>query len=806
MPLQNMMNKVKIVMAVALALMAQVTMAQDITGRVLDATGNALPGASIYWAETNVGTATEPDGTFRLHRVKGHELLVASFLGYTNDTLRIEGRAHDLEIRLQQGVVLEEVVVEATLGNYIRQDGLLKSENISFAGLCKMACCNLAESFENSASVTVGYSDAITGARQIKMLGLAGTYTQVLDENRAIMRGLSAPYGLSYTPGMWLSSIQVSKGISSVTAGHEAVTGQINLEHRKPTDEERLFLNLYLDDELKPEINLSTALPVTKDKRLSTVILAHGSTNTHSWKMCDSDKDGFRDMPFSQQINIANRWLYQAKNGMQVRWGAKYVNDYRLGGRLDYEKSTHRFGEAEGIDWRQTWRNEGIYGSEVKNQEVNAYFKLGTPIGPSVFDKEEGDEVRSNIAFVIDYDYFRQSSYFGADKDYFGRQHMVNANLMYVHYFTHRSSLNVGTTASMRLVGEELLDFTGLTTADTTLARLNLDRAENEAGVYAEYTYSIKDKLSVVAGMRYDYNFYFRKNLITPRAHLKWNITPTTVFRASAGVGYRPTDIITDNIGVLATGRRLVIEGIEGGYRNLDRMEMALTAGGSLSQSISTFAPNDMTISVDYFRTELFHSIVVDQERDASHIYVYESGKWRDGWRSFTDTYQLDLTWTPVERLDIFATFRYTNSKYTIARADGTLAKVDRPLTGAFKTLLNIQYATRMRKWVFDVTAQLNGSSWVPTQTGDLTQRSKSPIYPIFFAQISRRIKAWEIYLGCENIAGFTQAKWAAKHNRPDMAPIINAADPYASAFNSACVWGPLKGRKFYVGVRFNLY
>ena len=177
-----------------------------------------------------------------------------------------------------------------------------------------------------------------------KRQGLAGTYTQILDENRPIMRGLSAPYGLSYTPGMWLNSIQVSKGVASVTAGHEAITGQINLEHRKPTDDERLFVNLYLDDELRPEANVSTAFPVTKDKKLSSVILLHGSMDTDARKM-DHNHDGFRDLPKSDQINVANKWLYAADNGTQVRWGWKFVQENRLGGMLDY-KNTRTMREA----------------------------------------------------------------------------------------------------------------------------------------------------------------------------------------------------------------------------------------------------------------------------------------------------------------------------------------------------------------------------------------------------------------------------------------------------------------------------
>lgn len=776
---------------VSLIFFAASAYAQDITGTVTDTENNPMPGASVYWADTNVGTAASIDGKFRLHRVKGYDTLVASFLGYENDTLHVDDTMSQVQLKLRQGVALETVVVEGNLGgNYIRHDGILKGETISFAGLCKMACCNLAESFENSASVTVGYSDAISGARQIKMLGLAGTYTQILDENRAIMRGLSAPYGLSYTPGMWLNSIQVSKGISSVTAGHEAITGQINLEHRKPTDDERLFLNVYFDSELKPEVNLSSAIPVTKDKRLSTVILAHGSMDTKSY---DHNGDGFRDLPLSRQFDIANRWLYQADNGMQVRWGVKYINDYRLGGQMNYRKKM----KNEMLHWIDEsqpdhYNHNRPYGSEVKNEEVNAYFKLGMPIGKSVFDKDEQDEMRSNFAVVVDFDHFNEDAYFGAFNDYSGRQNMLNANAMYVHYFTYRSSLISGISASSRWVDENLMQDLGIMQnwgGSIILNNKVLDskRLEPEIGAYMEYTYSIKDKLSVVAGLRYDYNFYFRKNMITPRAHVKWNITPTTVFRASAGLGYRPTDVITDNIGILATGHQ--IYGVPRHYRDLNRMETALTAGGSLTQTISTINHNDMTISFDYFRTQLFHSVIVDQEYIYGATFIYDTNK-----KSFTNSYQVDLTWTPIERFDIFATFRYTDSKYTVRREGGGYELVERPLVNRFKTLLNLQYATRMRKWTFDVTAQLNGRSRIPQTELDIPS-AYSPVYPMFYAQVSRRIKHWDIYIGCENIGNYTQ-----KH------PILHADNPYSWYFNSSLIWGPLMGRKFYIGVRFNLY
>ena len=276
-----------------LCLPVAVSAQRTLVGKVIDAeNGQPLIGASLYWKNTTAGATTTLDGTFSLKRVSGFETLVVDYLGYDVVEMLIEDRdQNNITIELQPSAVgIDEVVVEGQQrGNYAKTGGITRQEQISFAGLCKMACCSLAESFENSASVTVGYSDAISGARQIKMLGLAGTYTQILDENRPIMQGAGAAYGLSYTPGMWLNSIQVSKGVASVTAGHEAITGQINLEHRKPTDDERFFLNLYFDSELRPEINVSSAIPLTKDKSLSTVIMAHGSLDTATH---DMNKDG----------------------------------------------------------------------------------------------------------------------------------------------------------------------------------------------------------------------------------------------------------------------------------------------------------------------------------------------------------------------------------------------------------------------------------------------------------------------------------------------------------------------------------
>ncbi len=419
--------------------------AEPLVGTINNLQGEPLVGAAIWWEGTTVGATTDSNGAYKINKVKDFDTIIASYIGFSNDTIVVDKPLSALNITLSaDGVEMESVVVNSTIGgNYIKYDAIAKDEMISFAGLCKMACCNLAESFENSASVTVGYSDAISGARQIKMLGLTGPYTQILDENRPIMRGLSSPYGLSYTPGMWLNSIQVSKGISSVTAGHEAITGQINLEYRKPTDSERLFLNLYINNELRPEINLSSALPVSRDGRLSTVVLFHASADTNpDFINMDHNGDGFRDMPLAQQYNIANRWSYLFDSGVQIRWGMKFLEEDRLGGDDSFDK-----------DMRDDVKMQTVYGSNIQNRGANGYVKVGAPVGRVVYDTYEQSELRSNVAFVADYDLFDEDAYFGLI-DYSGRENTVMLNGMYNHYFTPKSSFIVGLSVTFQNITE----------------------------------------------------------------------------------------------------------------------------------------------------------------------------------------------------------------------------------------------------------------------------------------------------------------------------------------------------------------
>ena len=651
------------------------------------------------------------------------------------------------------------VFVSRQAGNFLSKGKDIRTEVISAAGLCKMACCNLAESFENSASVTVGYSDAVTGARQIRLLGLSGVYTQMLDETRPVMRGLSAPFGLSYVPGQWLESIQIAKGSSSVINGVECMTGQINMEHRKPTDEKPLFLNAALMSDTKMDFNVVSSLQM--GYKWSTVILGHVSGNIEAH---DMNNDGFLDEPQMLQFNLANRWLYQADNGTQIRFGVRAIQDTRNGGQI------------KAIQNRWT--------SDILNRSLNGYFKIGVPLN---------EENTQNIALIADYNYQDMDSGFGT-KTYDASQHSAYANLLYQNVINESHQFTLGLNGTFDRYDEKLvraLPHNGnlIMKEDNGITDLA------NTGVFGEYTFHAGDKFTAIAGLRGDW-FYQQGFKVSPRMTLKYMPVDEIVIRANGGRGLRYSTPLVDNIGVFSTGKEYV------GDYNKHILEDAWTMGGNITYYLPFGASSNTYLSFDYFRTQFAQQMVVDYEYGANQIHFYAL----DGKRSYTDNYQVDFSVDPVERFNITATFRYTDARIELAGK----GLVEKPMTSRFKGVLNLQYATNLNKWIFDFTASLNGSCRVynfmedlKDENGELLYKNgRTPVYPLLYAQITRRFKGWDVYVGAENLTNFRQ-KNVILGAVKDENGYVNAFQP---SFDASCVWGPLMGIKAHVGFRFTLW
>ena len=674
---------------------------QQLEGVVYDQQGSPLVGASVYWEREGSGTVTDVNGKFELPLPSQEDQLIVSYIGFQPDTLSDKDlQQRQIKITLKEAVDLKAVEVQANKAS--TEISLLEPINMEKIGsqeLLKAACCNLSESFETNATVDVNFTDAVSGSKKIQMLGLDGIYSQILFENIPNLRGLSASRGLTYIPGTWIESIQITKGSGSVVNGYESMTGQINLEMIKPDDSDRLFVNLYGNQQGRKEANIHLARKLSD--KWSTGLLLHGNDLNQK---NDHNEDGFLDMPLKTQYNVLNRWKYVSDRYM-AQFGVRALTEDNTGGQTIYDPANDR-------------GTRNAFGIGIESREAEVFFKNGL-IFPSAPER--------SLSFISSAKRTEQDFYYGL-KDYSGEQNTLYLNLVYQStIFSHDHLLKMG--------GSYLLD-----QYDETFNDSSFSRNESVPGIFTEYIYEKAEKVSLVAGMRADqHNLYGL--MISPRMHFKYHVRPLTALRLSAGRGFRTANIYAENAAVFASSRNVIIE-------EAPEPEISWNGGISLIHKFKLLKKSAY-LNVDLFRTEFENQVVVDLE-NPDEVRFYNL----DG-HSYSNSLQADLGAELLPRLDAKIAGKIYDVKTTYRGTDK-----ERPLVKRLSGLFNVAYATKFEKWKFDVTGLFYGSSRLPvTSTNPEGYRldKRSEPYQTFNAQVTRVFKHWQVYLGGENIGNYQQ-------------------------------------------------
>jgi len=623
------------------------------------------------------------------------------------------------------------------------RNSVMNEDMISSAELSRAACCNLGESFVTNPSVDVSYSDAATGAKQIKLLGLSGTYVQMLTENIPNYRGAAAPYGLGYVPGPWMQSIQVSKGISSVKNGYEAITGQINVEFKKPQlpEADWVSANLFASTTNRYEANADATLKLSK--RWSTSLLAHYENET---KAHDGNDDGFVDIPQVEQYNVWNRWAYMGDHYV-FQAGFKALSETRSSGQ-----STH------GDMYSGELYKVGIDTERYELFTKNAY----------IFDKEKN----TNLALILSTSWHNQDAMYGR-KLYNVDQTNTYASLMFETEFNPQNSFSAGLSFNYDAYDQH---YRLNNNADTPLKASD---KEAVPGAYVQYTLNLNDQWMLMAGLRGDYSSK-HGFFVTPRAHLKYNPNDYVHFRLSAGKGYRTNHVLAENNYLLSSSRKVEIA------KNLD-MEEAWNLGASVSTYIPVFGKT-LNVNAEYYYTDFRKQVVVDMDSNPHEVAFYNL----DG-RSYSHVFQVEASYPFFKGFTLTGAYRLTDAQTTYKGQ-----RMEKPLTGKYKGLLTASYQTPLGIWQFDATLQLNGGGRMPAPyelaDGQLSWSRRYGSFEQLSMQVTRYFRRWSIYVGGENLTNFKQKN-----------PIIDAANPWGDNFDSTMIWGPVHGAKAYVGIRFNL-
>jgi len=696
----------KKIIIIAIVLVANLnSIAQNISGIVVelaeDENNNQQPisFANILWEGTTIGSVSDKDGYFSISEPEKYPAtLLVYFVGYQKYTKKIE-KSDFYKIELVEGVRIGTDVVVKGKVNTTKISTLdpINTQTLTACELEKAACCNLSESFTTNATVDVTFTDAVSGAKQIQMLGLDGVYTQITQENMPLIRGMSSSYGLNYVPGTWIESIQIIKGSGSVVNGFESLTGQINLEYYKPKTSPTLYWNAYTNSEGKLENNLLLA---KKNGNWKSNLFTHIS---YFDRDLDHNKDGFQDMPKVKNVNILNRWEYVGNSAYHFSFSARALSESRTGG-----KNTSLNPYLVQID--------------------NNLFEFGSKIGalqPNYPGKSMG--LQSSALS------HHQKAVFG-NNIYDATQESIYANFIRKTYILHTDNiLKYGAS----FYGDSYIEsFSG----NTSQSFYGRERIDIIPGVFTEYTYKNGEFFNLTTGLRADYYNQTEKINFLPRLNMKYNPVEKIAIRLSAGKAFRIANIFAENATLLASSRDIIFEE--------DLLpEIAWNYGANITYSFYLNG-REGTINLDAYKTNFENQVVVDMENLGELSFYNLDGS------SNATSLQADIMLELADGLDVKAAYKINEVKTTY-----TGSELSAPLTPKNRAMFNVSYTTPFEKWMCDVTVNRVGESRIPlhaNEDGVLVAGFSDPFY-LVNSQLTRKFNKWDIYLGSENITNYIQ-------------------------------------------------
>jgi len=706
-------------------------------------------GANVFWLNTSIGATTDEKGWFKIPYQKNYKKLVVSYVGYKTDTLTIS----DLK-PIHHFITLENELEEVTLKSKKKatQRSFIQTKNVftvNSAELLKAACCNLAESFETNPSIDVNFSDALTGTRQIQMLGLKSPYLLITQENIPSIRGAGQVFGLTFTPGTWVESIQITKGAGSVINGYESISGQINAELVKPLTDNRIFLNAY--GSLGGRYELNSHLNHKISDKWQTGIYIHGNYRN---KKFDRNKDGFLDNPLISQVNVMNRWQYlDAEKGWVSFINVRFMDDSKQTGQNNFDPLIDK-GSSE------------IWGGEIDTKRFDSSLKLGYVFPQLPFQ---------SFGFQFSYSNHDQDSYFGL-KTYNIQHQSMYSNLLF-------NSI-IGDTRNKFTTG---LNFT-YDAYNEFVNLINFSRNENSFGGFFEYAYDNSDNFSFTSGLRID-THNLLGTYITPRLHIRYVPWEKGVLRASIGQGRKSANVFAENQQLFASSREIDIQSSGGKIYGLDP-EVAWNYGVSYLQGFNLFNRKG-DITFDYYRTHFQNQVVVDWENPQRISFYNLDGE------SYANSFQTEINYFINDNLNLRLAYKYFD-----IQTDYTSGKLSKPLTPNHRLFANISYETKkidnIKQWKFDLTYNFIGEQRLPdTSINPLEYQFEeySNSYSLLNTQITKVFtEKFEMYFGVENLTDLKQKN-----------PILASDDPFGDSFDSTIIYAPIFGRMLYSGLRFKI-
>ncbi|SFB09569.1 TonB-dependent receptor [Algoriphagus aquimarinus] len=731
-------------------------------GRVLHE-GDAVEYANVYVKGLAKGAVTDQNGAFSIEiSTVGTFTVQASMVGFKSSQVKvtIPQTQEDLIFELEEmDGGLDEVVVSGTMQEVSKLDSPVPVEVYSANFFRANPTPSIFESLQNVNGVRPQINCNVCNTGDIHINGLEGPYTMVLIDGMPIVSGLATVYGLTGIPQSLIDRVEVVKGPASTLYGSEAVGGLINVITKKPESAPLVSTDFFSTG--WGEMNLDLGLRSNWGQNIQSLT---GLNAFYYDNPIDNNGDGFTDVTLSKRISFFQKINVLRPENRFFTMAGRYVYEDRWGGEMNWT-SANRGGDE-------------VYGESIYTSRWETFGTWQLP-------------TTENMNFQFSVNGHNQNSVYGttiykADQ-YIGFGQLTWAKTVQKHNLLLGSAYRYtfyddNTSATSDIISDE-----------------NAPSVIHLPGVFLQDEIKLTESQSLLLGVRYDYNS-IHGSIFSPRVNYKLSSADKhTVFRLSAGNGFRVANVFTEDHAAL-TGAREVV------FTEELKPEQSWNMNANLVKKIYTDKGTFIGLDGSAFYTYFTNRIIPDYETNPNQI-IYSN---LDGSAvSKGVSLNIDAAWP---------------NGLTVT-AGGTLMDVSieeegiktrQLLTERFSGVWSVGYDI----FLFGLTVDYTGNVYSPMRLpllGPLDDRpAYSPWYSIQNIQLTKKLgEKWEVYGGVKNLLNFTPAANSIARSfdpfdkgvefSPNGTVIPTPSNPNALTFDPTYVYAPNQGIRGFLGVRFTV-
>lgn len=741
----------------------------SLSGKIVQE-GSPLVNATVSLKNIKKTVITDEDGSFCFTTLPaGKYLIQVSMVGFELFEKKInlpEDKDQFNVIDLTPSVsALENVVVTGTMKAVKRSESPVAVEIYTPQFFKKNPTPSIFEALQTVNGVRPQLNCNVCNTGDIHINGLEGPYTMITIDGMPIVSSLASVYGLFGIPTQLIDRIEIVKGPASGLYGSEAVGGLINIITKSPEKAPLFTADVMATSWNEFLVDAGTKFSVGK-KGINLL----GINYYNYQKRYDNNNDNFTDVTLQHRISIFNKISFKRKQDRVATIAGRFFYENRWGGEMQYEK------KFRGTD--------SVYGESIYTKRFELIGNYQLPVNEKMFLSYSATS-------------HNQNSFYG-NVPYMADQKILFGQVVWDKIFLQRHSSLIG------LAGRyNYYDDNSTATYDTLLQNNHPDK-NFIPGIFIQDEWHISPSHTLLTGLRFDHH-PLHGAILTPRIAWKWAINDKDVIRLNSGTGFRVVNLFTEEHAALTGARAVEI---------VEELKPERSFNVNLNYNrYWKFNRNSLVLDASVWYSHFNNQIIPDYATDPNKI-IYKNLEGYSSSKGLT----LNLEWNMANRLKLLAGITLQDvAKFD--KTDGKIQKSELFLTESWSGTWAATYSFPASGISFDYTGNIYGPMKLPLLSSLDPRPGYSNVWSIQNLQMTKRFSSRaETYMGIKNLLNWTPAKntdfiIARSHDPFDKKVAFDtqgnvlptAENPYALSFDPSYGYAPNQGRRFFIGLRYNI-